>query len=72
MVDTVYPDILPKPVRLHHIVEDFLTEFDGVTSHVLPLRRYANNGLISFTISQFIILLAQTIFNARFLILRRP
>ena len=40
LVDTIYPEVLPKPDRLHHIVEDFLTEFDARTSHLLPLRRY--------------------------------
>jgi len=40
MIDSVYPDVLPTPDRLHHIVEDFLTEFDAPISHILPTRRY--------------------------------
>lgn len=39
MIDSVYPDVLPTPDRLHHIVEDFLTEFDAPISHILPTRR---------------------------------
>ena len=31
---------LPKPDAMHHIVEDFLTAWDGPTSHILPLRRF--------------------------------
>ncbi|KAK3091462.1 hypothetical protein FSP39_019980 [Pinctada imbricata] len=30
---------LPRPKLLHHIVEDFLTSWDGPLSHLLPLRR---------------------------------
>ncbi|XP_062607812.1 FAD-dependent oxidoreductase domain-containing protein 2-like [Saccostrea cucullata] len=33
-------DLLPPPKLLHHIVEDFLTSWDGWTSHLLPLRRF--------------------------------
>lgn len=33
-------EILPRPDRVHHIVEDFLTLWDGAVSHVLPLRRF--------------------------------
>ncbi|XP_067933948.1 FAD-dependent oxidoreductase domain-containing protein 2-like [Watersipora subatra] len=40
-----YPDILPNPDRLHHIVEDFLTDFDARKSHILPLRRYLETCL---------------------------
>ncbi|KAL4240447.1 FAD-dependent oxidoreductase domain-containing protein 2 [Mactra antiquata] len=36
---------LPKPSKLHHIVEDFLTSWDGPISHILPLRRYLENVL---------------------------
>jgi len=32
--------MLPKPQRLHHVVEDFLTDWSRDTAHVLPLRRY--------------------------------
>ena len=34
---------LPRPERIHHIVEDFLTSWDGPISHVLPLRRFLEN-----------------------------
>ena len=32
--------LLPRPTRLHHIVEDFTTTWDAPLSHVLPLRRF--------------------------------
>lgn len=31
---------LPRPKAIHHMVEDFLTEWDGPLSHVQPLRRF--------------------------------
>lgn len=31
---------LPRPAVLHHMVEDFLTEWDAPVSHVQPLRRF--------------------------------
>ncbi|CAB4023432.1 Hypothetical predicted protein [Paramuricea clavata] len=31
---------LPKPDRMHHIVEDFLTKWTGPFSHLVPLRRF--------------------------------
>ncbi|XP_070703914.1 FAD-dependent oxidoreductase domain-containing protein 2 [Pempheris klunzingeri] len=31
---------LPRPKAIHHMVEDFLTEWDGPVSHVQPLRRF--------------------------------
>lgn len=31
---------LPRPKALHHMIEDFLTEWDGPISHVQPLRRF--------------------------------
>lgn len=31
---------LPRPDRIHHVVEDFLTSWVGHTSHILPLRRF--------------------------------
>ena len=37
--------VLPRPDRLHHVVEDFLTNWDGPNSHVLPLRRFLENIL---------------------------
>ncbi|KAI0232319.1 FAD-dependent oxidoreductase domain-containing protein 2 [Lamellibrachia satsuma] len=33
-------EILPRPDHKHHIVEDFLTLWDGPVSHILPLRRF--------------------------------
>ena len=36
-------EILPRPDRIHHIVEDFLTSFDAETTHILPLRRFLEN-----------------------------
>ncbi|KAM4722839.1 FAD-dependent oxidoreductase domain-containing protein 2 [Rhinophrynus dorsalis] len=36
---------LPRPQRLHHVVEDFLTDWTGPNSHVLPLRRFLENCL---------------------------
>ncbi|XP_045212137.1 FAD-dependent oxidoreductase domain-containing protein 2-like isoform X2 [Mercenaria mercenaria] len=38
---------LPRPAALHHIVEDFLTTWDGAISHILPLRRFIENVLDS-------------------------
>lgn len=38
-------DLLPHPRLLHHIVEDFLTSWDGWTSHLLPLRRFLEEVL---------------------------
>jgi hypothetical protein len=38
-------DVLPPPKLLHHIVEDFLTSWDGWTSHILPLRRFLEEVL---------------------------
>lgn len=35
--------VLPRPNRLHHIVEDFLTLWTAPTSHILPLRRFIEN-----------------------------
>ena len=34
---------LPRPTKMHHIVEDFLTTWDGPISHLLPLRRFLEN-----------------------------
>lgn len=33
-------DILPRPHRIHHVVEDFLTTFNANTAHLVPLRRF--------------------------------
>ncbi|XP_015768238.1 PREDICTED: FAD-dependent oxidoreductase domain-containing protein 2-like [Acropora digitifera] len=44
--------VLPRPHRLHHIVEDFLTLWTAPSSHILPLRRFietvADGDLRSF------------------------
>ncbi|XP_033743533.1 FAD-dependent oxidoreductase domain-containing protein 2-like [Pecten maximus] len=40
-------ELLPRPKLMHHIVEDFLTVWDGPLSHILPLRRYLENVLSS-------------------------
>ena len=40
MLNKSIKDLLPQPKLLHHIVEDFLTSWDGWTSHLLPLRRF--------------------------------
>ncbi|KAK8401483.1 hypothetical protein O3P69_001008 [Scylla paramamosain] len=32
--------ILPKPERIHHVLEDFLTLWTSQQSHILPLRRF--------------------------------
>ena len=31
---------LPRPHRIHHIVEDFLTQWKAPSVHLLPLRRF--------------------------------
>ncbi|XP_053577354.1 FAD-dependent oxidoreductase domain-containing protein 2 isoform X3 [Bombina bombina] len=36
---------LPRPDRIHHVVEDFLTDWTGPNAHVLPLRRFLENCL---------------------------
>ncbi|XP_066563495.1 FAD-dependent oxidoreductase domain-containing protein 2 isoform X2 [Amia ocellicauda] len=38
---------LPRPQALHHIVEDFLTEWEGPVSHSQPLRRFLEHCLTS-------------------------
>ncbi|GAB6031122.1 FAD-dependent oxidoreductase domain-containing protein 2 [Chamberlinius hualienensis] len=32
--------ILPRPNRIHHVLEDFLTSWTAPLSHILPLRRF--------------------------------
>jgi len=39
------PRALPRPDRLHHIVEDFLTLWTAPLSHVLPLQRFLSDVL---------------------------
>ena len=31
---------LPRPKAIHHMVEDFLAEWDSPISHIQPLRRF--------------------------------
>ncbi|XP_059153473.1 FAD-dependent oxidoreductase domain-containing protein 2-like [Physella acuta] len=41
MMNTKLADeVLPRPDKIHHIVEDFLTYWNAATSHILPLRRF--------------------------------
>jgi len=35
--------VLPRPDRIHHIVEDFLTLWNAPKAHILPLRRFMEN-----------------------------
>ncbi|KAM9324489.1 FAD-dependent oxidoreductase domain-containing protein 2, partial [Gastrophryne carolinensis] len=36
---------LPRPDRIHHVVEDFLTDWTASSTHILPLRRFLENCL---------------------------
>lgn len=36
---------LPRPDAIHHIVEDFLTDWTAPNAHILPLRRFLENCL---------------------------
>ncbi|XP_069510476.1 FAD-dependent oxidoreductase domain-containing protein 2 [Ambystoma mexicanum] len=36
---------LPRPDAIHHVVEDFLTDWTAPISHILPLRRFLENCL---------------------------
>ncbi|XP_069087281.1 FAD-dependent oxidoreductase domain-containing protein 2 [Pleurodeles waltl] len=36
---------LPRPDAIHHVVEDFLTDWTAPLSHILPLRRFLENCL---------------------------
>ncbi|XP_076451217.1 FAD-dependent oxidoreductase domain-containing protein 2-like [Babylonia areolata] len=36
-------EVLPRPDAMHHIVEDFLTSWDGPESHVAPLRHFLDH-----------------------------
>ncbi|XP_028311711.1 FAD-dependent oxidoreductase domain-containing protein 2 [Gouania willdenowi] len=38
---------LPRPKAIHHIVEDFLTEWEGPLSHIQPLRHFLEHCLRS-------------------------
>nr|XP_006816535.1 PREDICTED: FAD-dependent oxidoreductase domain-containing protein 2-like [Saccoglossus kowalevskii] len=37
--------VLPRPRKIHHIVEDFLTDFTAPQSHILLLRRFLESCL---------------------------
>ncbi|KAK7111989.1 FAD-dependent oxidoreductase domain-containing protein 2-like [Littorina saxatilis] len=43
MASRTAKEVLPRPVAMHHIVEDFLTLWDGPLSHITPLRRYLDH-----------------------------
>jgi len=32
--------VLPRPDRLHHVLEDFLTAWTAPRGHIVPLRRF--------------------------------
>ncbi|XP_043535910.1 FAD-dependent oxidoreductase domain-containing protein 2 isoform X1 [Chiloscyllium plagiosum] len=36
---------LPRPYYIHHVVEDFLTDWTAAKAHILPLRRFLENCL---------------------------
>uniref|UniRef100_A0A8C5XZ76 FAD-dependent oxidoreductase domain-containing protein 2 n=1 Tax=Microcebus murinus TaxID=30608 RepID=A0A8C5XZ76_MICMU len=36
---------LPRPAAIHHILEDFLTDWTAPVGHILPLRRFLENCL---------------------------
>uniref|UniRef100_A0A8C3WDV8 FAD-dependent oxidoreductase domain-containing protein 2 n=1 Tax=Catagonus wagneri TaxID=51154 RepID=A0A8C3WDV8_9CETA len=36
---------LPRPAAIHHVVEDFLTDWTAPVGHILPLRRFLENCL---------------------------
>jgi hypothetical protein len=37
--------ILPRPDKIHHVVEDFLSVWTASTVHILPLRRFLDDVL---------------------------
>ncbi|XP_075407103.1 FAD-dependent oxidoreductase domain-containing protein 2 [Tenrec ecaudatus] len=37
--------LLPRPDAIHHVVEDFLTDWTAPVGHILPLRRFLENCL---------------------------
>lgn len=45
--------ILPKPDMIHHIVEDFLTDWTATLSHINPLRNFLEEVLQLDTRWQF-------------------
>lgn len=36
-------EVLPRPERVHHMVEDFLTKWNAPNSHIRPLRAFVEN-----------------------------
>lgn len=36
---------LPRPNAIHHMIEDFLAEWDAPISHIQPLRRFLEHCL---------------------------
>jgi len=38
-------EALPRPDRLHHTVEDFLTSWTAPRTHILPLQRFLSGVL---------------------------
>ena len=36
-------EVLPRPTALHHMVEDFLTLWNGPQAHVSPLRHFLDH-----------------------------
>lgn len=36
---------LPRPDKIHHVLEDFLTDWTAQQSHMLPLRRFLESVL---------------------------
>ena len=53
MESRLQSETLPRPSRLHHMVEDFLTTWSTPRSHVLPLRRFLTAVLGSDVRSYF-------------------
>ena len=37
---------LPRPHKIHHVLEDFLTVWTAQQSHILPLRRFLETILM--------------------------
>lgn len=36
-------EVLPRPEKVHHMVEDFLTKWNAPNSHIRPLRAFVEN-----------------------------
>uniref|UniRef100_A0A8C4QYC6 FAD-dependent oxidoreductase domain containing 2 n=1 Tax=Eptatretus burgeri TaxID=7764 RepID=A0A8C4QYC6_EPTBU len=59
---------LPRPTRIHHIVEDFLTAWTAPASHLLPLRRFLESCLHSDLRNFF----AETCFHQALTVRQQP